>query len=195
MILFLFAAMLLAANSQARPAFHITLETSMAPKGTSGRLFVFMAKGIKNRERITTSFTPGETWFAAMDVEHYAPGQVIEFDPDSKAYPKPFTQAPAGDWEFMALLDADHSFANGGQGEGDIYSSVVGVKDWNPASAAPVALSLSKLTAARPALKSIDGIELVEFISPRLSAFWGRPITIQQTWQLTVFRDTFNKIY
>ena len=179
MILLLFAAMLLAANSQARPAFHITLETSMAPKGTSGRLFVFMAKGIKNRERITTSFTPGETWFAAMEVEHYAPGQVIEFDPESKAYPKPFAQAPAGEWEFMALLDPDHSFGNGGQGEGDIYSSVIGVKDWNPASAAPVALSLSKLTAARPALKSIDGIELVEFVSPRLSAFWGRPITIQ----------------
>ncbi len=176
---FLPAFLLLATLCQAKPLFHITLDPAIAPKGGSGRLFVLMAKGIKNRERITTSFTPGATWFAAMEFENIAPGQVIEFNPDLQSYPKPFSEAPAGEWEFMALLDPNHSFASGGQDAGDLYSSVIAVADWNPATAAPIALSISKVTPPRPASKVVDGVELVEFTSPMLTAFWGRPIVMQ----------------
>lgn len=165
--------------SEAKPLFQITLDPAIAPKGASGRLFVLMAKGVKGRSRISTSFTPGATWFAAMELEHIAPGQTVSFDPDLKAYPKPFSEAPAGEWEFMALLDPNHSFAVGGQDAGDFQSTVVGVKDWDPATAQPVALTLSSITPPRSQPKETEGIELVEFQSPMLTAFWGRPIMMQ----------------
>ena len=66
--------------SEAKPLFQITLDPAIAPKGASGRLFVLMAKGVKGRSRISTRFTPGATWFAAMELEHIAPGQTVSFD-------------------------------------------------------------------------------------------------------------------
>ena len=171
---FLVLLVLLASALEAAPKFRITLSPTAPP--ASGRMFVLMAKGLQQRQRITTSFTPGETWFAAMEFAHIAPGQTITFDPDLKAYPKPFSEAPAGDWEFMALLDPDHSFASNSQDAGDVFSKVVGVKDWKGET---VELLLDKVTEPRLMPKDVEGAELVEFTSPSLSTFWGRPIVMQ----------------
>src|SRR6266849_7475489 len=91
--------------------FEITLDASVAPHGSSGRMIVFLADASKTRDRLSGGFVPGETWMAAMEFDHIGPGATVMFDPDVKAYPKPFSQASPGDFEFMALLDPDHSYA------------------------------------------------------------------------------------
>jgi len=152
----------------------ITLDPGVAPHGASGRLLVFLADNAKPREVLNGGFVPGETWMAAMEVANFAAGSTISFDAEHKAFPKPFSQAPAGDHQFMALLDTDHSYALTAQNEGDLYSAVVVVHGNDP-----VKLTLNKVTPGRPRPVDTENVKLVEFESPMLSAFWGRPIIMR----------------
>ena len=159
--------------------FEITLDPSVAPHGSSGRLLVFLADAKQPRDVLSGGFVPGEIWIAAKEVEYFASGSTIEFDADQTAYPKPFSQAARGDYEFMALLDPDHTYARSAQVGGDLYSAVVTVRGINPADTAPVKLVINKLTPMRPKPVDTETVKLVEFVSPMLSNFWGRPITMR----------------
>ena len=85
--------------------FRITLSKEIAPKATSGRLFVLMTGAPQEMATISIGLLPGATWVAGTEIEHFAPGATVEFDPDLKAYPKPFSQARPGNYQVMALLD------------------------------------------------------------------------------------------
>jgi hypothetical protein len=158
--------------------FRVTLSKGVAPKATSGRLFVLMTSATQEMQTIRIGFIPGGTWIAATEVEYFAPGATIEFDPDLKAYPKPFSQARPGTYQVMALLDQDHTYAYHGEDEGDLMSAVVKVESMNPAEAKPVELTLTRATPASK-LADTENIKLVEFQSPMLSKFWGRAIIIR----------------
>jgi enterochelin esterase-like enzyme len=159
--------------------FLIALDPSLADQPVSGRMLVFLTSSQQQRERLGTGFGPGDVWVAAMEVERLAPGAAVEFDPGRKAFPRPFSEAPAGDYQAMALLDPDHSYARTRQNEGDLYSQVIAVKGLNPASAEPVPLTLTRRTEARPKPAGTANVKLVEYTSDLLSAFWGRPITMR----------------
>src|SRR5258706_7530037 len=115
--------------------FEILLDNSLTSQATSGRMFVLMSSDAKKLNRLNTGFGPGATWIAAMEFENLEPGQTVKFDPDLKAYPREFSQAMPGDYQFMALLDQDHSYARANQDAGDLFSEVVQVKGLNPADA------------------------------------------------------------
>jgi hypothetical protein len=176
LLLFLFLATLAAAGPL---RFRITLDPELSKQPLSGRMFVLMSNKKEKVERITTSFVPGESWISAMEIDAIGPGQSVLFNPDSKAYPKPFSRAAQGSYQFMALFDLDHSYAYNGPGEGDLYSAVVQI-DVDPANAdVPVELHLSKVMEGRPKPKDTASIRLIEFESKLLSAFWGRPIVMR----------------
>ena len=175
MLVSMFAAVAWAAPLR----FEITLDPKIAPKGSSGRMLVFLADASKPRERLSGGFVPGETWMAAMEFERIGPGETVAFDPDRLAYPKPFSQAAPGDYEVMALLDPDHSYALTAQNGGDLYSAVVTIRAIHPDDTPVVKLTLNKITPTRPKPHDTANIKLVEFESPMLSAFWGRPIVLR----------------
>lgn len=156
--------------------FRITLDPSAAPKGTSGRLFVFLDKGDSARERIDVGFLPESVWMAAMEVPFLAAGGTVELDPDLMAYPKGFSQAEKGSYVVMALLDPDHTFARERQDGGDIASPVKVLKNLDPATAGTVELRLTSVTPSDTAPADTAQIKAVIFQSPALSAFWGRPV-------------------
>ena len=158
--------------------FTIILDPEAAPTTVSGRLFVLMTDRPDKVDRITTSFVPGGSWISAMEIEAIRPGESVTFDPDSKAYPQAFSTAPKGKRQFMALLDLNHSYAYGGQGEGDLFGPVVQV-DVDPLSTEPIELHLSKATPARAKIEDTEQVKLVEFQSKLLSDFWGRPIIMR----------------
>src|SRR5215475_1683021 len=108
-----------------------------------------MATAPKAIERIEVGFIPASPWIAAKEVEYFAPGATIEFDPDLKAYPKPFSQARPGTYQVMALLDPNHTYAYHGEDEGDLTSVVVKVENLNTAEAKPIELRLTRSTPAR----------------------------------------------
>ncbi len=150
-------------------SIEVTLDPSLTPAATSGRLIILMKKGKPQGDTIRTGFLPGETWMAAREIEHLAPGATVTLDSDDIAFPLPFSQAPAGEWYYMAILDRDHSYARAGAGPGDFVSAV---------STEPK-LTLTKENPARPALVDTDTVKLVDFESPQLSRFFGRPIRMQ----------------
>jgi pimeloyl-ACP methyl ester carboxylesterase len=159
--------------------FRITLSRNVAPEGASGRLLVFMSGAREKRATLATDFVPGDVWLAAMEVEHLAPGKTLDFDPNLKAYPRPFSQAPPGHYQFMALLDQDHSYARSGQDDDDLYGPVVARKALNPGGTAPIELSIDRCTPSGPRLTGTSEVKLAEFESPLLSGFWGRPIKMR----------------
>src|SRR5947209_11888039 len=151
--LFLFVTILFSQNGAAPSAtprhhlfFHVTLSEKLS-KPHSGRLLIFMCKGTDQKE-VRPGFVPGETWIAARDVDAIAPGAAVDVDGDEVAFPKGFSQACAGDYQVQALLDVHHDF-NYEREAGDWKSGVATLKAFDPANAAPVALTLDAEIPAR----------------------------------------------
>src|SRR5262245_37833016 len=159
--------------------FRVTLSKELAPKGASGRLLLLMTGAPREMQTISIGFLPGSTWVAATEIEHFVPGATVEFNPDLRAYPRPFSQAKPGTYQVMALLDLDHSYAYHGEDEGDLTSAVVKVETLNPADAKPIELTLTRSTPTRFKPADTENVKLVEFQSPMLSKFWGRAITMR----------------
>ena len=158
--------------------FDIRLDAALTSTPASGRLLVIMSTKPPRGEMLDTGFVPGEAYVAAREVSDWKPGATITFNPDTKAFPQPFSQAPKGNYWFMALLDRNHSYAYNGSGPGDWYSAVLRREAFVPGEGGTLSLELVKQVPDRP-VASTDNIKLVEFMSPSLSAFWGRPITMR----------------
>lgn len=171
-----------AAQDSLRPSplrFRVKLAKKLATASTSGRLLIFMTDSPQERQTLATGFVPGSVWVAAQEVAHLAPDLTVEFNPDEKAFPKPFSQAKPGNYQLMALLDTDHTYAYNGQNENDLLSAVIKVENLNPANSPPVELTLARRPTARPKPTDTESVKLVEFQSPALTSFWGRPIPMR----------------
>jgi hypothetical protein len=120
-------SLLLAASAEAGVKFKVKLDPAMVESGqtVSGRLLIFMTREQKPLQMIEPSFTdPESVWITGMEVKDAAPGKTIWVDADELSFPRDFSAAPRGEYQIMALLDADHSYTYDGAGEGDIYSTV-----------------------------------------------------------------------
>ncbi|WP_027485532.1 alpha/beta hydrolase-fold protein [Rhodanobacter sp. OR87] len=181
----------------AHSPFRVELGSALT-QPTSGRLLLFAtdakaaiaaAKDGKVDEVDANPFGATQASVAAREVSRLVPGQGVEIDADALAYPAGWSQLPPGDYFVQAVLDVDHSYNYSGRGAGDLVSSVV--KLHLPA-ATPPRLSLDRVLSARepwdlPARylsditrKHLDAArraaQPLDFVSPALSAFWGRPI-------------------
>ncbi|MGE0886377.1 MAG: alpha/beta hydrolase [Blastocatellales bacterium] len=166
-------------GTKSKLIFRVSLAKEIAAEGASGRLLVLMTNSAQPQQTIRAGFVPGSTWIAAMEMTYLAAGATIEFDPDLNAYPNPFSEAQPGNYQVMALLDQNHSYAYNGEGEGDLKSEVVRLENLNPGDAKPVELTLTRINPPRPKPAETENIKLVEFQSPALAQFWGRPITMR----------------
>lgn len=162
--------------------FEVRLDAGAAASPVSGRLLVFITNAKQPLDTIRTGFGGvyggGSTYTAAQEVDGLAPGATVLVNPDTLAYPAALSSAPAGDWQAMALLDIDHSFARSEQGSGDITSAVIRLSNLDPANAGTISLSLTRVTPA-PRLPAVEGVTEVRFTSPLLSRYWGRPVTMR----------------
>ena len=165
------------ASAAERLRFKVGVIATHAPQPVSGRLLIFMTNQEKPLRMIEPDFmNPRSVWIAAVEVHNLEAGKSIEIDPDALSFPAPFSTAPKGDYQFMALLDVDHSYTYDGAGDGDLYSEVALKRNLNPASTQPVELTLTMGSGTALDTKTI---KLVNFESPSLTKFWGRPIQMQ----------------
>jgi hypothetical protein len=173
-----FTAALLAAQTASPLHFRVTLDPALSSKPVSGRLIVFMTNKPKPQNELEPWMgdEDGKTWVAAREIPHLAPGETAELDADEVAYPTPFSQAPAGDYQVMALLDVDHNAGYNTFTDADLRSAVVPLKAFNPGQGSPVELKLSQHARPLPPISLQKGEELIDFVSPSLSRFFGRPI-------------------
>lgn len=189
----LFAAGISADAAPMRFSLSVSPELTGADLPISGRLLVFMKKDDgKPTDGFGTDFqNPEAVWVAGIEVSNLVPGKAFEFDPDVMSYPTAFSQAPAGDYLIFALLDRDHSYTYSGPGSGDVYSQVV--KAALPAGAA-TELTLFKAIPPRK-IEVPANFRLVEFESPMLSAFWGRPVKMKASVLLPPGYDASKEKY
>lgn len=164
----------------------------------TGRLLVF-AKPLNGAKiatinEVDAGFTPRGTAIAAQEVQGAAPGSTIEMDADLIAFPA-FSKLPPGDYAVQALLDVHHHYAYGGREPGDLVSPVTEMKlpaggtlalntvlpDPGDPWTAPASATIEE--RARFAAARADTHE-IDFVSPALSKFWGRPIHMRG-WLVT----------
>ncbi|MDO1528535.1 alpha/beta hydrolase-fold protein [Fulvimonas sp. R45] len=144
--------------------------------------------GGKVDEVDTSPFFPTRTAVAAREVGRLVPGQVVDIDTDHLAFPQGWSQLPPGDYYVQAVLDVNHDYNYGGRGAGDLVSPVVKVH--LPTAEIP-GLSLDRTLPARdpwqlghratPAMQAAlpaarAHARDIDFTSPALTAFWGRPV-------------------
>ncbi|MGH8062928.1 MAG: alpha/beta hydrolase [Pseudoxanthomonas sp.] len=178
-------------------SMQVRLDPGATSQAVSGRLLVFaipaaeavaQAKDGKVEKVDASAFKPTQVSIAAREVVALAPGASIAVDADAIAFPAGFSQLPKGDYYLQAVLDVNHDYNYGGRGPGDVVSEPVlarlGGKGITlslvrtlPGSLAPsweLPADLSKEARTR-ATAALENAQPLDFASPALSAFWGRP--------------------
>lgn len=187
------------ADAQGSRHVEVRLDAAAAQPHAAGRLLVFAipaaqaesaAKDGKVDAVNASAMAPEAVAIAAMEVPHLAAGASVVLDADAIAFPYGFSRLPKGDYYLQAVLDANRDYNYGGRGEGDIVSEPTRVRLGN-ARRVP-SLSLTRVLPARPDPWAVADdapadvreamaaaraqTELLDFVSPALSAFWGRDI-------------------
>jgi hypothetical protein len=179
----------------ATPAFAdpVAIEVTTAPAiqgPQSGRILVFAHRVEPDAPAATevdsSPFEPTGTAVAGREVQALIPGRPAVVDGETDAFPTPFSQLPPGTYRFQAVLDRNHDYNYGGRGAGDIVSPVVEARLPGPAphlvltNIVPepdrAAALAGQPEAARAAFNRAVALD---FVSPRLSVFWGRPVHIR----------------
>jgi S-formylglutathione hydrolase FrmB len=157
--------------------FRVSLSPDLGSEAAEGRLIILLSTQKDPARTIEPEFGfhDFKVWIAAGEVSHLAPGSSVELDPDVLAYPEPWSHAPTGDYQVMAVLDVDHHYAYNGLGAGDLRSAVVPLKQFNSASQQTIDLTLNeRIRESRPVISA--PLYPIDFVSPSLSAFFSRPI-------------------
>jgi enterochelin esterase-like enzyme len=180
--------------------FQVSLGSALAT-AASGRLLIFARRLGPTDERPVTRVDMDQVdtraaAIAAQEVARLEPGATVALDADVAAFPTPFSRLEPGRYAVQAVLDRDHSYNYTGRGAGDLVSGVVEMD--LPAAAtqpltlvamipetdprAPSANESADVKAARVAARG--DIHSIEFTSPALSRFWGRPVSLHG-WVVT----------
>ena len=164
------------------------------PAPLNGRLLIFLKQGSGDKEISNDEFHPEATWVAAEEVSDLKPGSSVEVNLDERAFPRPFSSLPTGEYEMQAVLDPDHSYPYSGRGPQDWISKVMSLTHWTPTSGAEPVLTLDQHPAGNPQSASViaRAMEKVkaslpkeaiaqkeELVSPLLTRFWGHPVSVR----------------
>ncbi len=135
-----------------------------------GRLLVAMSSSpdVKNPFEVGMAHMD-QLWMAALDVKSLPRGGAVELDPDTLAFPKPFSQAPAGKYRISARLSRE--------GAPGIAGAVV-EQTFDPAHAGTIELTLEEGEPKPQPLADTEGVKFVHVPSKLLTAFYGRPVSL-----------------
>src|SRR5947209_18043835 len=105
-----------------RIRFKIDVAPALSSEPLSGRLLIFMTNQTKTLEMIEPDFlNPRSVFAAGIELHNLLPGKPVEVDPDALSFPAPFSSAPVGNYQLMALLDLNHSYTYNGTVPCDIH--------------------------------------------------------------------------
>jgi S-formylglutathione hydrolase FrmB len=174
---FCFLALLGPAALRARAEeFRVTLDEKVFKQPVSGRLLVVLTK------QETKQPPSGPSWFNpdpffATDAKDWHPGQSVVLGSQALGYPGPLAKQATGSYWARAILDRDDSLSRTWLAEGNGYSAPVRV-ELHSSPTPRLDLRIDQVYHERP-LRETANIKLVAMESRLLSAFHGRPITMQ----------------
>lgn len=185
-------------QAQSKPPIFLVKLDGAATQPVSGRLLLFAtparAARAAARGRVTSvdadAWHPDQAAVAAREIARLAPGQTVEIDTDALSFPTAFSRLPPGEYLLQAVLDQDHNYNYSGRDTGDLVSGIVRVTlpALRPSVLKLVAVHSRpdpwSLTWESPAVRAAipDARQhaiRIEHTSEKLSAFWGRPITMK----------------
>ena len=158
-----------------------------SPTPLSGRLIIFASPAKQGAKPVNSvdanPFAATPTAVAAREISSLSHGQLATVDAETDSVPTPWSKLPAGKYQIQAVLDVNHNYNYSGRQAGDVVSNVATVR--LPGPIKPLVLSkvlpgkdpyaprTPQMQAVAPFLSKIVPID---FVSSKLSAFWGRPI-------------------
>lgn len=163
----------LSAAAQSKPHLYVTvtLAPTVADKAVSGRLLIFMSSKLDSPLHPTWGGNPQDLWIAAREIPYLAPGGSVDLDTDDVAFPRPFSNAPPGQYRLRAVLDTNHTYAyTEDEDAGDLRSEI----SLQQLPATKLAVTLTQRVSDRPLVA--PHAEVLDFKSRALSDFWGRPV-------------------
>jgi hypothetical protein len=207
LLLFFIAPLALAGQAPlaSHRVFRVTLDGA-STQAVSGRLLLFAlpVKQAAAQNKIgkvtgidTNPFDPTQTAVAAMEVPDLAPGASVLVDADALAFPEGFSKLAAGDYDMQAVLDVNHDYNYSGRGAGDLVSEVTEVPFDGSAAIPTLRLTRALTGAPQPwtvpervpekereqLAKDMQAAHahsrVLDFTSPALTAFWGRPVRVK----------------
>lgn len=156
----------------------VRLDPRASANALSGRLIVVMTTDVRGSRFVTPGLGPKHaTWITASEVRELAPDGIVRIPANAPSFPRAWRDVPAGTYRIQAVLDVHHSFAYDGLESGDLYSPVARVS-LAAGAGLLVRLPLSERYAEAPRADT-DRVKSVTFVSPLLSRFWGRPVTMR----------------
>ena len=191
----LLAAALTMSAPAAAQGIEIPVTTGPQARGpVSGRILIFAQRAEPNSptpsDLESSPFAPNDTVVIGRDVGNLVPGARVMVDAETDAAPAALSQLPPGRWRLQAVLDRNGDYNYGGRGEGDLVSDVVEATlpdriptlFLNREIPAPDADAMLQRVPAgdRAAVHTaLERLEPIDFISPRLTDFWGLPTHVR----------------
>lgn len=159
------------AAEKGRLRVRVLLDPASEAPAVSGRLVVAMTTA----SDVTSPFDidvdrQQEVWKAAIDVHALPRGGAVEVDPDLLAWPRPFSQAPAGAYRVAARLT---------RADGRTLIGPATEQTLEPARAGTVEVRLDAAAPPPVEPKLPPGVDVVALESKLLTAFYGRPTFIE----------------
>ena len=166
--------------SQQHPSFRVSIADGLMSNPVSGRLLIMMSTENESAEKLAPSYGPDahSVWIAAKEISNLTPQSPVTLDPDDLAYPDLFCKAPQGTYKIKAVLDVNHNFAYYYDSSDGDLTGTLAEQDFNPSSSDTISITLTE-RQTDPPLQLPPNTELLDFVSPTLSRFWGRPVHIR----------------
>ena len=159
------------------PTFKITVAPTLTNEPISGRLLVLMTNAPLQEGKLAPNFGPDahSVWVAAKEIHGFSSERPVELDPNEIAYPDAFCTAAAGVYKVKAVLDVNRDFAYSDDSSNGDLESAITEHPFNPGAGDVISLTLvDRKTEPQPEVP--PHTEMIDFVSPALSEFWGRPI-------------------
>jgi hypothetical protein len=176
--------------------FEITFAPEIRSEILDGRLLLLISSDPEAEPRFQISDGQDTQLVFGIDVEGWAPGQTAVVDGSAFGYPlRSLDDLPAGTFWVQALLHRYDTFHRGdghivklpmdrGEGQhwnrapGNLYSMPVQI-ELNAGDEERHAIVLDQAIAELPGRVDTNYIRHVRMQSPRLTAFWGRPMYLE----------------
>jgi len=159
-------------------SFSVTIDPGMRDGAYTGRVYVALApeEGYgEPRQAMHAWVDPPPVY--SVDVTGLAPGEAVVLDAGSLAHPAPMTELEAGTYRVQAIARVNPDSPKPGLGAGDLISEVMTV-ELDPEAGWDVALRLTDAVEAQ-VHEDTARVRWVEMVSPRLSEFHGREVTMK----------------
>jgi S-formylglutathione hydrolase FrmB len=167
------------------PAPRIIVQFDRSLGELHGRMLVFLQKRVPGqpvamRGLLEPSFAdPRAVEILGVEVEGMPAGSAVEVPADTAAYPTALRALPPGYYAARAELDVAHRYTYDGGQPGDPVSANEAVTIAGGAVTTIAVLTRRPIEAPPPAPTPAPNPGRMEsFVSPSLSAFFGRPITM-----------------